>query len=285
MRRELPGVRHLVEDQPASEVLVRQVRVLLPLLDVGLDEVEPLTTDRLRAEKLRVVLAKDAPAEESKHVADVSVDAHSAHFDDERIGHAAGFEHRIDEAAKDAEVQIDPPLAVEGVEARHLDAAWQHTYESEQRLLELVRVGTIAGCRRSQPFRLEGRILEPGMGHVANLVPIEEQGGGPAWANRLGHRDGGKAEQGSVEGRTPCAPHRPIKTTSAKASNLRCMLPPEFETFFLASSGASAAPDRIAVRRGLDRTGTWLRRRGRSRASGTGSERVHCSCQRVFHCD
>ena len=75
---ELPRVGHLMQDEPAPEILVGQVGVPLPLLDVRLDQVQTLAADRLRAEQLRIVLAQHATAEEGEHVADVPIDPHAA---------------------------------------------------------------------------------------------------------------------------------------------------------------------------------------------------------------
>ena len=41
-----------MEDEPASKDLVGQVRLALPLIDVGLDEVETVPADRFRAQEL-----------------------------------------------------------------------------------------------------------------------------------------------------------------------------------------------------------------------------------------
>ena len=64
---ELPRVGHLVEDEPTAEILPRQLRLLGPLLDVGLDQVEALARDRFRAEQLWVLLAEDSATEETQH--------------------------------------------------------------------------------------------------------------------------------------------------------------------------------------------------------------------------
>ena len=89
MRRELPRVRHLVEDEPAPQILFRQVGVPPPLVEIGLDQVEAFAAHGLGAQQLRVVLAEHALAEEGEHVADVAVDAHAAHLYHQRVGHAA----------------------------------------------------------------------------------------------------------------------------------------------------------------------------------------------------
>ena len=138
MGRELPGMRHLVQDQPPPEVLFGEVGVALPLLDVCLDQIQALGSHWLRAQKLGVVLAEDATAHEGEHVAEVAVDSHPSDLDEQGVGHAAGFEDRVDDATQDAQVEVDPALAIEGLERRHRRASRQSADEAQQGLLEFV---------------------------------------------------------------------------------------------------------------------------------------------------
>src|SRR5260370_42349948 len=107
MGRELPGVRHLVEDQPTPQILTGQVGLLRPLLDVGLDQVKAVGCDRLGAEELRVELAEDSVSEETEHEPDIAVDSGAAGIDDQRGGDAAQLEHALDDAAEEGEGEIE----------------------------------------------------------------------------------------------------------------------------------------------------------------------------------
>src|SRR6266851_5928848 len=113
MRSELPGVGHLVEDQPAPQILAGQVGPLRPLLDIGLDQIKPVGGDGLGAKELRVVLPDDSASEETEHEPDVPVDSSATRVDDQRVGDAAQLEHGIDDASEDGEVEVEPALAVD----------------------------------------------------------------------------------------------------------------------------------------------------------------------------
>jgi len=79
VRRKLPRVRHLVEDQPAPQVRPRQIGAATPLLDIRLDQVKAFPADRLRTHQLWVVLAEDPTPDESEHERHVSIDPRPAH--------------------------------------------------------------------------------------------------------------------------------------------------------------------------------------------------------------
>src|ERR1700730_16902725 len=132
MRRELPRVRHLVKDQPAPQGVVGEVGAASPLLDVCLDEVKTLAANRLGAKELRIVLAEHAAPDERQHERDVVVDAGAPDLDKQRVRHAPGFENRIDGAAQDAEVQVQPSGTVESLELRQGRSPGQPTNEVEQ---------------------------------------------------------------------------------------------------------------------------------------------------------
>ncbi len=118
MGGELPRMRHLVQDQPAPQVLAWKVGAASPFLDIRLDQVQTLAAHRLRAEKLRVVLAQHAPPDEREHERDVVVDAGATDLDEERVGHAPGFEHGIDGPPEDAEIQVEPADSIQRLELR-----------------------------------------------------------------------------------------------------------------------------------------------------------------------
>src|SRR5260370_8235070 len=125
MGRELPGVRHLVKDQPPPEVLAGQLGLLGPFLDVGLHQVKAVGRDGLRTQELRVVLAEDPSTQETEHEADVAVDPGATNLDDQRVRDSALLEDRVDDPAEDGEVEIEPALAVDRPKARQLDAGGQ----------------------------------------------------------------------------------------------------------------------------------------------------------------
>ena len=211
MSGELPSVGHLVEDQPATEILIRQVGVALPLFNVRLDQVQSLAADRLRAQQLRVVLAEDATAEEGEHVADVPVDAHPADLDDQRVRHAPSLEHGIDDAAKDGEVQVDPTLPIQSLERGHRSTPRQAPDKVQQRPFEFLGVGPVAHCGVGKRAALHGWIVQARSRRAAHLVPVQEQRRAAARTNRLG--DGGRrqTEQNAVEGGPAEPPHRPFR--------------------------------------------------------------------------
>src|SRR5260370_28188123 len=135
MGRELPGVCHLVQDQPTPQILTGQVGLLRPLLDIGLDQVKPVGSDRLGAQELRVELAEDSVSQETEHEADIPVDSGATRIDAQRVGDAAQLAYGIDDAAEDGEAEIEPALAVDGFEPRHLNADRKPADAIEQRLL------------------------------------------------------------------------------------------------------------------------------------------------------
>ena len=217
MRGELPGVGHLMEDQPAAQILGRQLSLTLPLLDVRLDEVEPLPTHWLGVEQLGVVLPEDAATHEGEHEADVAVDTRTSCLRDERIRHAAGLQHRVDHAAQYVEVQVEPPLAIEGVERRHGCALRKGPDQLQQRLLELGRKRPVAERRRRKAAARLGWSVEPGPRRAAHLVPVEQQGGPTPRPDRLGHGRGGEPEQDSVDGGTARgSPHRTFRVRASR---------------------------------------------------------------------
>ncbi len=63
------------------------------------------------------------------------VDAGASDLDQERVGHAPRFEHRVDGPAQYAEVQVEPADSVQGFELRQGHAVWKPADEFEQRLL------------------------------------------------------------------------------------------------------------------------------------------------------
>src|SRR5919201_3654187 len=106
---ELPCVRHLVQDQPAPKRLAGEQRTLLPLRDVGLDEVDTRLAGRLTAEKLGIVLAENAAREESEQHGNVAVDDRPSQLDSATVGdRLLHRENRFEAVAKDGDVEVDP---------------------------------------------------------------------------------------------------------------------------------------------------------------------------------
>jgi hypothetical protein len=153
---------HLMEDQPTPEICARQVGLTRPLFDIGLDEVKPVSRNRLSPQQLRVVLAKDPAAQEPEHEADVTIEPGPTHVDDQRVRDAAAFEDRVHDPAKDVKVELEPALAIHGLEAGQLDADRQPTHEVEQRFLELVGHRPIALLGCGKRCRGRCRIVEVG---------------------------------------------------------------------------------------------------------------------------
>ena len=153
MRGELPRVRHLVEDQPAPQVLTGQLGLAAPLLDVGLDQVQAVGAHRFGAKKLRVVLAEHAPAEKCEQECDVVVQPRPAGFDDQRVGQPPLLEDRINHPAQDVEVQVEPARAVEGRELGQRRGLRHGADELEQRALQLRGHQAVLVLRRRQVDR------------------------------------------------------------------------------------------------------------------------------------
>src|SRR5258708_29633572 len=89
MGRELPCVRQLVEDKPPPQVLARQLRLLGPFLDIGLDQVQAVISERLGAQELWIELAQDPSSQEPKHEPDAPLDPGAPHPDAHRVLAAA----------------------------------------------------------------------------------------------------------------------------------------------------------------------------------------------------
>src|SRR5216684_2343675 len=150
MGRELPGVRHLVKDQPPPQVLAGQLGLLGPFLDVGLHQAKAVGRDGLRTEAPRVVLAQDPSTQEPEPEADVAIAAGATDLDDQRVGGAALLENRGDDPVEDVEVEIEPAFAIDRRKARQLDSGRQPAHEVEKRFLEL-------GCHRAVALLCDGQ--------------------------------------------------------------------------------------------------------------------------------
>ena len=218
MGRELPGMRHLVQDQPPPEVLFGEVGVALPLLDVCLDQIQALGSHWLRAQKLGVVLAEDATAHEGEHVAEVAVDSHPSDLDEQGVGHAAGLEDRVDDATQDAQVEVDPALAIQGLERRHRRASRQSADEAQQGLLEFVGQCSISHRGGGKPPAFKAGIVKASAGGATHLIPVQEQRRAATRTHGFGHGGRRQPQQHSVHRGTSVSPHRSSQATRSRAA-------------------------------------------------------------------
>src|SRR5216684_1521629 len=208
VRCELPGVRHLVEDQPPPQVLAWQLGLLGPFLDVGLDQVEAVGGDGLRTQELRVVLAQDPSTQEPEHEADVAIDPGATDLDDQRVRDTALLENRVDDPAQDVEVEIEPALAIDRLKARQLDTGRQPAHEVEQWLLEFGGHRAVALLGWGQRGGVSRRLLQARTRGVPNLVPVDQHRRATAGTDGFGDRRRGEPGEHAVHRRpTYPSPH------------------------------------------------------------------------------
>ncbi len=228
MGRELPCVRHLVKDQPAPQVLTGQLGLSTPLLDIGLDQVQALGADRLRAQELRIVLAQDPLAEEPEHEPDITIEARATDLDKQRIRDSTLFENRVDDPLQDAQVEVEPALAIDCLEPRQLGAGGEAADEVEQWLFELGGHGAVALLGRRQRTRGDRFLAKASASLVPDFDPIDQNGRATAGAHRLGHGDRSQSGDDAEERRpTDLPPHisrlrdQPKPLDAARSAN-RC---------------------------------------------------------------
>ena len=194
MGGELPGVGHLVQDQPAPQLLPVEPFLVLPGIDVRFHEVEALLAGvgyRLAAHQLGVELAQHPAPQEGEQQRHVAVDAGAAHRDQVRVGDARGLEQGIDGLAQDADVEVEPADARECLEGRH-----RHDLTADglqERSLQLGRHAPVLARERRSAGGGQVLVAKPGRGHALDLVPVQEAARAAPGPDDLRHRRHGQA--------------------------------------------------------------------------------------------
>ena len=188
----------LVQDQPAPEVVARQLRLLLPLGDVGLDQVEARRGDGLPAHQLGVELAQDTVAEERQHAPRIAVDRGLTSVGQPGPRDAGFSDHRIEDPADDLHVEVDPLDPAQGLEGRDLEG--RPADHVEERLPHVGGQRRVAVGQAVALGRLHRPVLpEAATGVAADRVPVDDRGLAAQGAGRLHDRGGGDAGEDSED--------------------------------------------------------------------------------------
>ena len=195
MGGELPGVRQLVEDEPAPEGLGRQLGLLLPIRDVGLDEVQTRGDRGLAAEELGIVLAEHAPAQEAEQDPHVLIHGRPAEPQEAGVGQPRlDGQDGLHGVRQDGDVEVDPGVAVERLEWWQRGAFWQAADGGQQRTLDLGGQAGVVVFQAPASARIEQVAGKAVLGPVADLVPVEQAGRTRERAEDVGDNEGHGAE-------------------------------------------------------------------------------------------